>query len=51
MEKTVKILNCSGDTKKTIEKIDASHLLSLDTKNLKRVSVSRKNLRSTKARR
>lgn len=39
MEKTVKILNCSGDAKKTIEKIDASHLLSLDTKNCSRMDL------------
>lgn len=39
MEKTVKILNCSGDAKKTIEKIDDSHLLSLDTKNCSRMDL------------
>lgn len=39
MEKTVKILNCSGDAKKTIEKIDSSHLLSLDTKNCSRMEL------------
>ncbi|MGN8633065.1 hypothetical protein ACTNEW_16165 [Blautia sp. HCP3S3_G3] len=39
MEKTVKILNCSGDAKKTIEKIDSSHLLSLDTKNCSRMDL------------
>ncbi len=39
MEKTVKILNCSGDAKKTIEKIDSSQLLSLDTKNCSRMEL------------
>ena len=39
MEKTVKILNWSGDAKKTIEKIDSSQLLSLDTKNCSRMEL------------
>lgn len=39
MEKTVKILNCSGDAKKTIERIDSSQLLSLDIKNCSRIEL------------
>lgn len=39
MEKAVKILNCSADAKKTIEKIDSSHLLSLDIKNCSRTDL------------
>ena len=39
MEKTVKILNCSGDAKKTIERIDETHILSLDTKNCSRMDL------------
>ncbi|MDD6441953.1 MAG: hypothetical protein PUG71_07590 [bacterium] len=39
MEKSVKILNCSGDAKKTIERIDSSKLLSLDTKNCSRMEL------------
>lgn len=39
MEKAVKILNCSGDAKKTIERIDASKLLSLDIKNCSRMEL------------
>lgn len=36
-EKSVKILNCSGDAKKVIEKIDSSKLLNLDNKNCTRM--------------
>ena len=32
-EKNVKILHCSGDAKKTIERIDSAKLLNLDNKN------------------
>ncbi len=39
MDKAVKILNCSGDAKKTIERIDSSQLLSLDTKNCSRMEL------------
>lgn len=39
MEKNVKILNCSGDAKKTIERIDSSKLLSLDTKACSRMEL------------
>lgn len=39
MDKVVKILNCSGDAKKTIERIDSSQLLSLDTKNCSRMEL------------
>lgn len=39
MEKTVKILNCSGDAKKTIDRIDSSKLLSLDTKECSRMEL------------
>lgn len=39
MQKSVKILNCSGDAKKTIERIDSSKLLSLDTKNCSRMEL------------
>lgn len=39
MEKAVKILNCSGDAKKTIERIDSSKLLNLDTKSLSRMDL------------
>lgn len=38
-ERSVKILNCSGDAKKTIEKIDSSKLLNLDTKNCSRMEL------------
>lgn len=39
MEKAVKILNCSGEAKKTIERIDSNHFLSLDTKNCSRMEL------------
>lgn len=38
-EKSVKILNCSGDVKKVIEKIDSSKLLNLDNKNCTRMDL------------
>lgn len=38
-EKSVKILNCSGDAKKVIEKIDSSKLLNLDNKNCPRMDL------------
>ena len=38
-EKSVKILNCSGDAKKVIEKIDSSKLLNLDNKNCTRMDL------------
>lgn len=38
-EKAVKILNCSGDAKRTIERIDATRLLNLDNKNCSRMDL------------
>lgn len=38
-EKTVKILNCSGDAKQTIERIDSTKLLNLDNKNCTRMEL------------
>lgn len=38
-EKTVKILNCSGDSKQTIERIDSTRLLNLDNKNCSRMEL------------
>lgn len=37
--KTVKILNCSGEAKNTIEKIDKVKLLNLDNKNCSRMEL------------
>lgn len=37
--KTVKILNVSGDAKRTIEKIDSAKLLNLDNKNCSRMEL------------
>lgn len=37
--KTVKILNCSGDAKQTIDKIDSSKLLNLDNKSSSRMEL------------
>lgn len=37
--KTVKILNVSGDAKKTIEKIESTKLLNLDNKNCSRMEL------------
>lgn len=38
-EKAVKILNCSGDAKRTIERIDETRLLNLDNKNCSRMEL------------
>ena len=38
-EKNVKILHCSGDAKKTIERIDSTKLLNLDNKNCSRMEL------------